>query len=61
MIQGSAGGEITALKQSHSHGSEEAIIELREVSDGDVLTLPDSGRASEMTKITEASGPGELD
>lgn len=47
MTLGSAGGEVEALKQSHNHGSEEAIIELREVNEGDVLTLPDSARASE--------------
>ena len=38
------------------------MIELKEVSEGDILILLDSGKALEMPKVrTEASGPGELD
>lgn len=37
----------------------EAIVEVREVSEGDAAILPDSGRALGMTKVrTEAGGPG---
>lgn len=46
MTQGNAGGEDAALKPSHNHGSEEAIIELREGNEGDILILFGSGAAS---------------
>lgn len=46
MTQGNAGGEDAALKPSHNHGNEEAIIELREGNEGDILILFGSGAAS---------------
>ena len=58
MVQSNAGREDAALKQSGNRGRE-ALVEMREVSEGDVLILPDSGKALGLTKvITEAPGPG---
>ena len=50
MVQSNAGREDAALKQSGNHGRE-ALVEMREVSEGDVLILPDSGKALGLTKV----------
>ena len=50
MVQSNAGREDAALKQSGNHGRE-ALVEMREVIEGDVLILPDSGKALGLTKV----------
>lgn len=54
-------GENVALKQSHSYWGKKIMMELREVSKGDVLILPHPGKTSDVPKVrVEASGPAEL-
>lgn len=52
------GGRDAVQTQSHSYRGKEVMMELREVSKGDVPILPSPRKALEKPKVrVEASGP----